>query len=109
MNYPIPRSKGRKHRWRMTYFPFDPPFRQCKRCGQRQRLRLAKRRLLVLAEPTGPFTDTRGTFMLIVGLLMVTIFSAFFGWTLRGIVADKEHDYRWNRGCRHNIEENWRG
>lgn len=35
------RSKGQKHRWRTTYFPFDPPFRQCKRCGQRQRLRLA--------------------------------------------------------------------
>ena len=35
------RSKGRKHRWRTTYFPWDPPFRQCKRCGLRQRLRLA--------------------------------------------------------------------
>ena len=35
------RRKGRKHRWRTTYFQHDPPFRICKRCGQRQRLRLA--------------------------------------------------------------------
>lgn len=35
------RTKGRKHRWRTTYFATDPPFRQCKRCGRRQRLRLA--------------------------------------------------------------------
>lgn len=35
------RRKGPKHRWRTTYFPYDPPFRQCKKCGQRQRLRLA--------------------------------------------------------------------
>src|ERR1700728_1481904 len=37
--------KRRRHRcggvWRTTYFPFDPPFRVCRRCGQRQRLRLA--------------------------------------------------------------------
>jgi hypothetical protein len=33
--------KPRKHRWRTTYFPHDPPFRICKRCGQRQRMRLA--------------------------------------------------------------------
>lgn len=40
--FPCPgRSKGRKHRWRVTYFPHDPPFRQCKKCGQRQRLHLA--------------------------------------------------------------------
>jgi hypothetical protein len=35
------RQKGKKHRWRFTYFPFDPPFRKCKRCGQAQRLRIA--------------------------------------------------------------------
>lgn len=40
--HPCPMAKRHgKHRWRTTYFPFDPPFRQCKRCGLRQRLRLA--------------------------------------------------------------------
>ena len=36
------RSKGRRHRWRTTYFQHDPPFRICKRCGLRQRLQLAR-------------------------------------------------------------------
>ncbi len=45
-----------------------------------------------------------------LGISVLAILSFGTGWTIRGWIADKEHAYRWWRtGCRHNIEERWRG
>ena len=43
----------------------------------------------------------------LVWLAVMTFYGGFFGWFTRDWIADKEHDRRWDEGCRHNIEERW--